>query len=177
MGYWYVAFVRTGLEDKVIGHINCHLNSKGMYAFRPWKEKVFRRKGVDNIIREVMFPGYVFIETDKEYADVYNEIRAIFQKFNIIVALLNYGERRYSALHWEEQERLREMFGNGPDYCLKKSVGVMVGNKITILSGPLAGKEGTIRKINRHKRLAVIDMMLFNEPREVTVALEIVSRQ
>lgn len=62
----------------------------------------------------------------------------------------------------------------GEDYCLKNSVGIIEGNKVKVLSGALMGKETSIKKINRHKRQAVIEMMIFGETREIAVALEII---
>ncbi|MCX8131472.1 MAG: hypothetical protein N3I35_15440 [Clostridia bacterium] len=45
-----------------------------------------------------------------------------------------------------------------------------------VTTGPLQGRESIIRKINRHKRRAEIELMWFGDLRQVSVALEIVCK-
>jgi transcriptional antiterminator NusG len=52
----------------------------------------------------------------------------------------------------------------------------MVGDKIHITDGPLKGRESIVRKVNRHKRLAWIEIKFMGEARLVSVALEIVDK-
>ena len=42
--------------------------------------------------------------------------------------------------------------------------------------GPLVGMEGMIKRIDRHKRMAVLEVELFNRISEVKVGLEIVEK-
>lgn len=53
------------------------------------------------------------------------------------------------------------------------SKGVIRNGRPVITSGPLKGREGLIRKIDRHKRIADIEIPLAGERRQVTVGLEI----
>ena len=56
------------------------------------------------------------------------------------------------------------------------SSGIIINDKVVVKSGPLVGMEGIIKKIDRHKRLAYIDMDFFNRKVTTSVALEIVSK-
>jgi transcriptional antiterminator NusG len=56
------------------------------------------------------------------------------------------------------------------------SKGIIEGDHIIVESGPLKGYEGFIKKIDRHKRIAFIDVELFNTVTTVKVGLEIVSK-
>ncbi|MCD8361556.1 MAG: hypothetical protein LUC98_01135 [Lachnospiraceae bacterium] len=47
---------------------------------------------------------------------------------------------------------------------------------MTITSGPLAGREGCIRKIDRHKRTAKIQVEMFGQVIDATVGVEIVRK-
>lgn len=56
------------------------------------------------------------------------------------------------------------------------SIGFIKGDIIHIVKGPLKHKEGLIVKIDRHKRIAYINLALFNEERIAKVGLEIISK-
>ena len=56
------------------------------------------------------------------------------------------------------------------------SQGYIVGDKVNIISGPLVGYEGKIKKIDRHKRIAYIEVSLFDQVVVVQVGLEIISK-
>ena len=56
------------------------------------------------------------------------------------------------------------------------SQGYIEGDKINIISGPLVGYEGMIKKIDRHKRVAYIEVKLFDQITMVQVGLEIIGK-
>ncbi|MCD8120111.1 MAG: KOW motif-containing protein [Lachnospiraceae bacterium] len=56
------------------------------------------------------------------------------------------------------------------------SVGVMENDRVKIISGPMKGMEGCIRKVNRHKRLAKIEVNMFGGLMEATVGVEVVRK-
>ena len=56
------------------------------------------------------------------------------------------------------------------------SVGVMEGDRIIVKEGPLVGMEGKIKKIDRHKRMAILEVELVNRVSEMKVGLEIVEK-
>ena len=56
------------------------------------------------------------------------------------------------------------------------SEGVIEGGTIKVLSGPLMGYEGSIQKIDRHKRLAYVEIKMLGRTTVVKLGLEIVSK-
>ena len=56
-------------------------------------------------------------------------------------------------------------------------VKVITSYKIIIMRGPLYGLEGSIVKVNRHKRIAIIKAEFMGGPREIKVGLEIVDKR
>ena len=50
------------------------------------------------------------------------------------------------------------------------------GDKVVVIAGSEKGKEGTIKKIDRHKRIAMIEVELFGKLTIAKVGLEIVSK-
>ena len=75
----------------------------------------------------------------------------------------------------DEEVNLLQTFG-GHGQRVGLSEGVIEHSKIRVYSGPLVGKEKYIRKIDRHKRRAVLEMPMFGGTKRVQVGLEIVSK-
>ena len=62
------------------------------------------------------------------------------------------------------------------DYSIGMSEGYILDSKVYITSGPLLGREGIIKKIDRHKRTAVIELTFLGQPQLVRMPLEVVSK-
>ena len=60
---------------------------------------------------------------------------------------------------------------------MEHSIGYIEGDRIIITGGPLVGREGGIKKINRHHRVAQIEIDMFGQKQVVDVALEIVEKK
>ena len=56
------------------------------------------------------------------------------------------------------------------------STGVIEGDRVIVTDGPLVGREALISKIDRHKRLAYLDMRMFGRIKTIKVGLEIVRK-
>ena len=65
------------------------------------------------------------------------------------------------------------LFSLAKDGILEISKGIIVDQKLTILSGPLKGRESQIKKIDRHKRKAWVSVNLFGKERLIVVGLEV----
>ena len=59
---------------------------------------------------------------------------------------------------------------------LRKVTGIIENDQVRILTGPLQGMEGYIRKINRHKRKAWVSIEMFGRSVDMEVGLEIVKK-
>ena len=81
----------------------------------------------------------------------------------------------YTPISSEEEMFLHQLIGD--DYIAQESIGVIEGDKVIVMRGPLHGLEGSIVKINRHKRIAIIKADFMGGPREIKVGLEIIDKK
>ena len=51
------------------------------------------------------------------------------------------------------------------------SYGYIVDDQLMIYKGPLSGKSDMVKKIDRHKRIADIEVYLWHQPKRVRVGL------
>ena len=61
-------------------------------------------------------------------------------------------------------------------YIAEMSKGYIIGDIVTVISGPMKEMKGQIKFIDRHKRLAVIEIEMFGRKTEVRLGLEIVKK-
>ena len=73
-----------------------------------------------------------------------------------------------------EQKYLSEMMDE--NHIIQISTGYLVGDTIKILSGPLKPFSAIIRKVDRHKRIAEIDVMMYGVAARAKVGLEIIKK-
>ena len=71
------------------------------------------------------------------------------------------------------QEEVELLMRIGTDKQLvEMSSGIIENDRVRILSGPLMGMEGNIRRIDRHKRIAYLEIEMFGRTVEMKVGLE-----
>ena len=80
----------------------------------------------------------------------------------------------YIKLTEDEKSFLLSFCDDG--YVTEKSKGFIIDDRIFITSGPLKGRESIIKKIDRHKRLAEIEMTFLGDKRRISISLEIISK-
>lgn len=61
-------------------------------------------------------------------------------------------------------------------HCVCMSEGYIEGETITVTKGPLLGQEAIIKKIDRHKRRAVIEVTMFGRTTTAMIGLEVVHK-
>jgi len=180
MKNWVILFVRTGTEENLARTLKEHLNTGEYRPFVPVKETPRRYQSVIRKERKPLFPGYVFIQTEIEPGSIAEKLKSaltgITGKWHKdIYSILHYGEDKNDvAVRETERKHWERLFD--PDFCVCGSVGFIEGDKIRITSGPLAGMESQIKRINRHKREAVVEMEMMGRVGEVRLMLEVVER-
>ena len=76
----------------------------------------------------------------------------------------------------ESETAFLKKFG-GEEQIVRMSEGIIEGSRTKILSGPLMGMEGQIRKIDRHKRKAWLEVEMFGRTQLVEIGLEITMKR
>jgi len=175
---WYVLFVKTGHEQKAVAEIGNTWNLCGIKVFTPMYDAKFRKQGRVLTEKRRLFPGYVFIESQLAGTDFHLATRPFVTTSQHALKLLRYGKNYESDLSFEmkntEQQTFRELYNQ--NYCIDMSKGIIEGDEIKIIEGPLVNQVSRIKKINRHKMEATIELVMMGEARNVTVGLEIIEK-
>ena len=168
---WYVIRTSAGNEETV----RELLRAEGITVKIIYREMYYRRKGEFVSMTKKLFPGYIFAITDMDY-----------QEFDKLIFRIRYTNSQYffnlkqdregtPALTEKEKHYLSRLVGDGD--VIQGSVGYIEGDRVYITDGPLMGYESQIVYIDRHKRIAKIDMDFLGEKRTITVPLEIISKR
>lgn len=167
---WYVIQVRSGTEQEIVKQCQAVIPKTVLeQSFLPCFEEVKRYLGSWHRKKKLLFPGYVFlISPDPE--KLYRELKHVIG----LTKLLKTGSQ-IVPLKEEEVEFLLELGGEGQFVELSK--GILENEKVVVLEGPLKGMEGLIQKIDRHKRLAWLEMEMFGRKTRFEVGLEIVRKK
>ena len=139
-------------------------------CFVPSREVMRRKGGEWCLLRETLFPGYLFIETE----DVRTVLRRL-QEVPAFTRMLGVGDERVLPLNQDEVAWLMALL-RPLDEVLEMSVGVIEGDSVIVTDGPLKGHEALIKKVDRHRRAAYLDMRMFGRTKTIKVGLEIVKK-
>ena len=148
-------------------------NKYSWEVFTPYREIVHKIKGERVIVKKLLFPSYVFIETALSPIDFRQKLLNEKKQFQGILKELKY-EDDVSALSEKEKAYLNGLMNDEKTVALSK--GEIIGGKVLILEGPLKGYENSIKKVDRHKRKAVLQVVINGNTLEVNVPLEIVRK-
>nr|WP_296488714.1 antiterminator LoaP [uncultured Acetatifactor sp.] len=168
---WYVIQVYTGQEMEIVQKCRERIMAEDEEVFVPLSERKTKIRGEWQVVRTKLFPGYVFIETER-IEDFYMRLRQI----KAMTKILKTGETM-TPLQEEEEAYLRKLGLGDSGHVLEYSEGYLEGEKLVVTSGALEGYEGRIKKILRHKRLVVLEVPLLGRTVEVTLGLGVVEKK
>lgn len=167
---WYVVQVRTGTEERI--KIQCAKvidQTVLEQCFIPHYLEKKRYQGAWHTEENILFPGYVFLVSQR-LPELYKNLRRVVG----LTKLLGTG-KEIVPLTDEETSFLQKM--GADEYAIEISRGIMINGAVSITEGPLTGMEGYIRKIDRHKRKAWLEIVMFGRTMEMEVGLEIVEKR
>ena len=166
---WYVIQVLPKSEyrlcEKIKGRIDKNLFSD---CFVPQAEYVYKNNGLYEKRIRPLFPGYLFVITDQVSA-FYEALKKV-DGFKRILKEDDY----FTPISMEEAASIAGVTND--DYSISMSEGYILDSKVYITSGPLLGREAIIKKIDRHKRSAIVEMKFMGQPQLVRMPLEIISK-
>ena len=166
---WYVIQVYTGRELEIAQQCRDRVIEDGEDVFVPLAERWTKVRGERTLITSRLFPGYVFIETER-IEDFHKRLNRVYA----MTKVLRTGEEM-TPIQKEEEEYLRRL--GGEDHVVKYSEGYMEGDKLVVTSGPLKDFAGKVKKVLRHKRLVVMEVPLLGRTVEVTLGMGVVERK
>lgn len=169
LGMWYVVKTAVGQEKKAIEKCrNAIPVSVVTEMFSPTYEYMRRYQGTWHTIVGVLFPGYVFMESDAK-----EKLEEYLERIPDVVSPVCIGGGFY-PISKEEEEFMRSLFDD--TYCIRYSLGYLVDKELIVEKGPLRGKSQYVTRIDRHMRCADITLYLFQKERKVQVGLEVPAR-
>ena len=167
---WYVMQVRTGTEENICIQCKKDIEEDVLEkCFLPYYEEKRRVRGEWKILKKILFPGYVFVITQ--------DIEMLYQQLKRVIGLTKLLGADHEIIPLTKEETVFLTRFGGEDQVVSMSEGIIVGSKVIVNSGPLQGMEGYIRKIDRHKRKAYLELPLFGRTQNVQVGLEIVEKR
>ena len=182
--------VRVGSEDAMARRILKIAGDAAQDAFALRRELMRREDGIWRVRRDVLFPGYVIVET-ADPALLEERLKVLTETSH----LLRGAGDAVATLDEREAELVRSLGGSARTVGVSR--GVIQNSALRVTAGPLMGLEQLVAKVNRHKRIAYLDAAAFGclaaggrrpgqrvarlrqeEParRQIRVALEVVSK-
>ncbi|NCB52456.1 MAG: antiterminator LoaP [Clostridia bacterium] len=157
---WYVLHVRTGAELS----IKDELTRKTYKAAAPAEMRAERRNGQWQLQKRLLLPGYIFVNVDLSDRDYY-----IIRDIPGVIRFL--GTACPEPIRRDEEDYI--LWLANEDAPLSPSRLLMEGGRARVLSGPLRGREGTIVRINRRQRRAVLAITMAGYPKEISLSVDI----
>lgn len=152
--------VKTGCEDRFKDAAAEKLASKGDFSKLYFFKKQMKSRAGSSFL-EPLFPGYIFMETEKlEYSSI-----DLLKKINGFYHFLfnNVSPQRIQGEDLEYYSAFRK---NGEILGLSK-VSFDENQRIVIVDGPLKGFEGKIIRVNRRCQRVTISIDMFSDQKKV----------
>jgi len=156
---WYAIHVRTGSEDAVCETIRQQVARMGYVGefelLVPKRKLQERHQGKFIEVVRTMFPGYVLVQSEeiRELAEVAARAKGILR------FLQNEGE--FQEVNPAEIIAVLELVND--EGLIECSVVEIEDGLVRVVSGPLKGHEGWIRKVDLHHRRVQVKFLFSNE--------------
>ncbi|ADD02003.1 NusG antitermination factor [Thermoanaerobacter mathranii subsp. mathranii str. A3] len=165
MKKWYVIFTRGGFENKVKDIIqNCFKEEVKLLV--PKRKIIERVKGQPVEKIKLLFPGYVFVNAEMS-DELYYKMSEVLKRG----VFLKEGKRP-AFVREEEMKIILSLIKNSD--LIDVSKGIMEGERVKIIEGPLKGYEGLIKKIDKRKKRAKVMLSIAGELKSVDLAIEVI---
>lgn len=173
---WYVMQVVSGQESRTISLVEKIVSEEILEScFVPVRRIRKKFYGAWHEVKEKLFPGYVFMVSEQPQL-LYEELKRI----PALTRLLGRCGDYFTPLSQKDVcilEKLHDGKGDGGNLEVEISrIDVEEGNQIRVLSGPLANLEGQIRKVNLHKRIAVVEIEFMGNRSLIHLGVEMVGK-
>lgn len=168
---WYVIQVTTGKEEEMRLLIEREAGH-GLYGrcFYIKRERVWVRDGRHIVHVETMFPGYLFVITDRP-KELYWRLKEIPQ----FTKMLRTEDEIFLSVADDEREFLENLLDGDQEDIVRLSKVKLDGKKeIVSAEGPLEHYVGNIVKKKIRLRYVMIDVALFGKKRTVLVGIDVI---
>ncbi len=158
---WFVLQTLVGREQSVCERLQRHFFAEEEVA-RPRRRLKIRRAGEYLDTEKTLFPGYLFFRGHSEDTKLFEErlrlLASARRDLPGMVKVLGRGPQPV-PIFAHEANLIWAMMDT--QELIDYSQACFVGARVKIIGGPLLGREGIIRKVNRRKGRATVEMRLF----------------
>ncbi|MDE5697663.1 MAG: antiterminator LoaP [Lachnospiraceae bacterium] len=167
---WYVVQVRAGTEERIRRQCISVIDKRVLeQCFVPYYKEQKKYQGTWHTEQKLLFPGYVFM--------VSNRLEELYQDLQRIIGMTRLLGTGDDIVPLQENEiELMKKMGAGRN-AMEVSTGIIEKGSVVITQGPLAGMEGCIRKIDRHKRKAWLEVSMFGRTMKMEAGLEVIEKR
>jgi transcriptional antiterminator NusG len=161
---WYALHAATGREDIVCEHIRVEVDRTGYEAdYRllvPKRKLLETNQGKTHEVLRTMFPGYILVQSEKirELAKLVKKCKGIFR------FLKNDGA--FQEIRVEEIAMILQMT-NDEGIIEVSEIETDEFGFVRVVGGPLKGLEGKIRKVDKYRHRAKVEVTLNGQKRVV----------
>jgi transcription termination/antitermination protein NusG len=167
---YYAIQVKTRGEEKFIRLFNALHPQAGFSLHFPRRLIDIRRRGVIRQSTAAVFPGYVFIEAERE------DIMAHqwdFRHTDGFYRFLKSNQNIYPLADRDLELVLHFIKKAGPVAGLSR-VYFNENARIVVIEGPLMGLEGKIIKVDKRKKRAKVKLNLYDDSFAIDLAFEVI---
>ena len=163
---WYVLHCKSGQEETIIRSCKHHLSKPALDdAFQISYERMKKYLGEWHVDTYRMFPDYVFLQSSRpelllKELKQYRDITDVLAQEDMLL-----------PVQPEEEAMIRTLCGERHHMGLSR--GLVRNGSFRAVNGPLAGKEALIRKLDLHKRIAVLNLKPVKENKDIWAGIEI----
>lgn len=170
-GMWYVVQTMAGGESAACRLIECLVARSVLEeCFVPRYEVQKHIRGQWRTCAATLFPGYLIVVTN-----CVEELEAQLRGVPTFTHMLS-NDGGFTPLKDEEVAWI-DAFTEKGHRTVGVSEGIIEGDRIIVLKGPLMGHEGWIKTINRRKRTAYLSIEMFGRTIQTKVGLGIVRKR
>ncbi|MDR0495389.1 MAG: antiterminator LoaP [Treponema sp.] len=166
---YYAVQVKTRGEEKFIRLFNALHPGKSFSMHFPQRRVDIRRKGLVRQTMAPVFPGYIFVESERE------DILARQWEFRRTDGFYRFlkSNQNISPLADRDLELVLHFIKKGPIAGVSR-VFFNEDDRIVVVDGPLIGLEGRIIKVDKRKKRAKIKLNLYNDSFAIDLAFELI---
>lgn len=150
-------------------NIQEQLMNAGYKALVPRENRIIRTNGNWTHKEYLLFPNYVFVETDYEADDFYK-----IQKINGVQRFLG-DKRSPSSLTFIEEEWIK-LLSNGNKPLEPTVVEVDENGDYKILKGILLNFKSKVKSFNKRQKRAKFAITVCNEEKGITLSLDVIQK-
>jgi transcription termination/antitermination protein NusG len=166
MNPWYALQVPTGEESETADACRLSLAGVPVEIMLFTIERLKRYRGAWHKEIRPMFPGYLIFEGEPAVVCAHLSGLVAFHR-----VLKNVGI--FKPLRDSEAEFLKSITDD--TLCARLSEGYIEGGEVFITRGPMVNLAGKIKKIDRHKRTAIVETEMLGRPVELKLGLEVIA--